>query len=94
MASIRALVKPELLKWARTSANLEPLAAARKINVPDERVNEWEQGEVAARLRERRLRSRPRFTGCAPRRRGITAMDRACSYPYLHHRARIRNSVQ
>jgi Zn-dependent peptidase ImmA (M78 family)/transcriptional regulator with XRE-family HTH domain len=54
MASIRALVKPELLKWARTSANLEPLAAARKINVPDGRVTEWEQGEVAPTIAELR----------------------------------------
>ena len=52
MASIRALVKPEPLIWARTSANLEPIAAARKIKVPDERVAQWESGEVAPTIAE------------------------------------------
>jgi len=46
MASIVAYVKPELLLWARASANLEPVAASRKIGVPDERVEAWERGEV------------------------------------------------
>jgi len=44
--SLEALVKPELLKWARTSANLEPLAAQRKIDLPEGRIEEWEQGGV------------------------------------------------
>jgi len=44
--SITALVEPSLLSWARKSANLEPLAAARKIGVPDGRVEEWEDGRA------------------------------------------------
>lgn len=43
-SSIAALVEPELLTWARTSANLEPIAAARKISVPEGRIEEWEDG--------------------------------------------------
>lgn len=46
MASIVAYVKPELLAWARGSAHLEPVAAARKIGVPDDRVDAWESGDA------------------------------------------------
>lgn len=44
VASITALVDPELLSWARRSANYEPLAVARKLGVPDDRVEAWENG--------------------------------------------------
>jgi Zn-dependent peptidase ImmA (M78 family) len=46
MPSIPALVEPELLKWARGQANLEPIAADRKIGVPDGSVERWERGET------------------------------------------------
>ena len=46
MPSIPALVEPALLEWARRSANLEPIAADRKIGVPEGRVEQWERGEV------------------------------------------------
>lgn len=46
MPSITALVEPALLTWARRTANLEPLAAARKIDVPEGRIEEWESGMV------------------------------------------------
>jgi Zn-dependent peptidase ImmA (M78 family) len=42
--SIPALVEPSLLIWARQSANLELVAADRKIQVPDGRVQAWEEG--------------------------------------------------
>jgi Zn-dependent peptidase ImmA (M78 family)/transcriptional regulator with XRE-family HTH domain len=45
-ASIPALVEPAVLRWARESIGLTPLAAARKIGVPDGRVAEWEAGEA------------------------------------------------
>lgn len=45
MPSITALVEPTLLEWARRSANLEPIAVARKVGVPEGRVEEWERGE-------------------------------------------------
>ena len=44
--SITALVEPSLLFWARKSANLEPLAAARKIGIPEGRVEAWEDGKL------------------------------------------------
>lgn len=55
MPSITALVEPSLLVWARRTANLEPLAAARKIGVPAGRVEEWEEGKrkpTVAQLRK------------------------------------------
>ena len=45
-ASPLALVEPSVLQWARESIDLSPLAAARKIGVPDDRVQAWEAGEV------------------------------------------------
>jgi len=44
MSSQVAYVEPSLLVWARQSANLVPLAAARKIGVTQARVEEWEAG--------------------------------------------------
>lgn len=52
--SIPAFVEPAVLRWARESIGLTPLAAARKIHVPDGCVEEWERGErrpTIARLR-------------------------------------------
>jgi Zn-dependent peptidase ImmA (M78 family)/transcriptional regulator with XRE-family HTH domain len=45
-ASIPALVEPVVLRWARESVGLSPLAAARKLGVPDDRVDQWEQGQM------------------------------------------------
>jgi len=46
VASITAPVEPELLSWARKSANYEPLAVARKLGLPDDRVQAWESGTL------------------------------------------------
>ena len=54
MPSIPALVEPALLEWARRSANLEPIAADRKIDVPEGRVAQWERGEVKPTIAELR----------------------------------------
>jgi transcriptional regulator with XRE-family HTH domain len=43
-ASIPALVEPSVLRWARESIDLTPVAASRKIGVPDDRVEAWERG--------------------------------------------------
>ncbi len=43
-ASPPALVEPSVLRWARESIDLTPIAAARKIGVPDGRVQAWESG--------------------------------------------------
>lgn len=45
MSSQVAYVEPAVLAWARRSANLESKAAARKIQVPEQRVAEWEAGK-------------------------------------------------
>jgi len=45
--STPALVEPSVLRWARESIGLTPLAAARKIKVPDDRIEEWESGTAA-----------------------------------------------
>jgi Zn-dependent peptidase ImmA (M78 family)/DNA-binding XRE family transcriptional regulator len=40
----QALVKPELLVWARENAGLSREEAAKKANVSSERLEEWESG--------------------------------------------------
>lgn len=53
--SIPALVEPSVLRWARESIDLSPVAASRKIGVPDDRVQAWESGEeqpTVAQLRK------------------------------------------
>lgn len=42
---VEALVKPELLRWARRSAHLELAEAARKAQVKWEALASWENGE-------------------------------------------------
>jgi Zn-dependent peptidase ImmA (M78 family) len=44
--SIPALVEPAVLRWARVTTGLTEIAAARKIGVPENRVTQWESGEV------------------------------------------------
>ncbi len=41
---IEALIRPELLIWARETAGFEMAQAARKLQVPTERLEEWERG--------------------------------------------------
>jgi transcriptional regulator with XRE-family HTH domain len=43
--SVKALVKPELLVWARTSAHLRVEEAAHKAQVKEEQLAAWERGE-------------------------------------------------
>lgn len=43
--SIEAIVKPELLTWARESIGLQPVVAAKKIGVDVEKLESWENGE-------------------------------------------------
>lgn len=49
-----ALVEPSVLRWARESVGLAPVAAARKIKVPDGRVEEWEMGGSAPTIAQLR----------------------------------------
>ena len=43
---IEAIVKPEMLVWARESARLDIETAARKVPVPPARLKLWERGEA------------------------------------------------
>jgi Zn-dependent peptidase ImmA (M78 family) len=45
-ASIPALVEPAVLRWARETIDLSPIAASRKLGLPDDRVEAWECGDV------------------------------------------------
>ncbi|MFN8657687.1 MAG: XRE family transcriptional regulator [Candidatus Obscuribacterales bacterium] len=45
MASIPAVVKPELLAWARTTAGYSPSQAAEKLKIPTDRLVAWESGQ-------------------------------------------------
>lgn len=45
MKRIEAMVKPELLVWARESAGLSQAVAAKKAQVKTERLASWERGE-------------------------------------------------
>lgn len=58
MPSIPALVEPSLLVWARRSSNLEPVAADRKIGVPEGRVEQWERGEIKPTITQLRSAAR------------------------------------
>jgi Zn-dependent peptidase ImmA (M78 family) len=42
MATIKALVKPKMLKWARNRAKVKPEDAAKAAHVPIERLEAWE----------------------------------------------------
>ena len=45
-ASIPALVEPSVLRWARETIDLSATSAARKLNLPDDRVEAWESGRA------------------------------------------------
>lgn len=44
-ASVKALVKADLLVWARVSAHLSVPETARKAQVKEEQLAAWEKGE-------------------------------------------------
>jgi Zn-dependent peptidase ImmA (M78 family)/DNA-binding XRE family transcriptional regulator len=52
---IRAVVKPELLVWARKSARYQVHEAAKKANVSAERLTEWESGDSAPTINQLRM---------------------------------------
>ena len=41
---VEALVKPELLRWAKRTAGLDEVAAAKKADVSVDQLQSWEQG--------------------------------------------------
>ena len=42
--SATALVEPEMLAWAREAAHLDRAIAAKKLGIPEERLQAWESG--------------------------------------------------
>lgn len=44
--SVAALVEPAVLRWARETAGLTPVAVSRKLGLPDDRVALWESGDA------------------------------------------------
>jgi Zn-dependent peptidase ImmA (M78 family) len=57
-ASIPALVEPAVLRWARETIDLTPIAAARKIGVQDDRVEAWEDGTETPTIAQLRAAAR------------------------------------
>lgn len=55
MASIRAIVKPELLAWARKRAKVKSEDAAKAAHITVERLTAWEVGEEAPTVAQLRL---------------------------------------
>jgi Zn-dependent peptidase ImmA (M78 family)/DNA-binding XRE family transcriptional regulator len=54
MASIKAIVKPELLAWTRDRAGVKPEDAAKAAGVAVDRLKEWEAGSDAPTLNQLR----------------------------------------
>jgi Zn-dependent peptidase ImmA (M78 family) len=50
MTAIKALVKPELLRWARDRAKVKLEDAAKAAHVPVDRLQAWERGESSPTL--------------------------------------------
>ena len=51
---IEAIVKPEMLIWARGSAGFDAEIAAKKIQVKPERLRSWESGESRPTIKQLR----------------------------------------
>jgi len=50
--SVEAIIKPELLVWARKSAGLSIDDAAKKAQVKSERLTKWEAGELRPTIKQ------------------------------------------
>lgn len=50
MATVKAIAKPELLRWARESAGLSVTEAARKLQTKPEKLSAWEAGQEPTTL--------------------------------------------
>ncbi len=52
--SIPAPVERRVLQWARESVDLTPVAASRKMGLPDDRVDDWEAGKATPTIAQLR----------------------------------------
>lgn len=50
--AVRALVTPEVLAWARSLDAITPEAASKKVNVKEDKIDEWENGTSMPTLRQ------------------------------------------
>src|SRR5687767_7566234 len=57
-AHVHAIVKPELLVWARESIGLKPEAAAKKAGITSGRLATWESGLEAPTVNQLRTLAR------------------------------------
>jgi Zn-dependent peptidase ImmA (M78 family)/DNA-binding XRE family transcriptional regulator len=48
----KAFITPNVLKWARESAQMSLETAAAKINVSPDKLNEWEEGQTQPTIRQ------------------------------------------
>lgn len=55
--SIEAIVNPDVLVWARESSRLTIDAAAKKLGISPERLNEWESGTLRPTINQLRKMS-------------------------------------
>jgi len=55
---VQAIVKPDLLTWARKSSGLDLETAAGKVRVREERLKSWEQGESRPTVKQLRKLAR------------------------------------
>ncbi len=53
--AVRALVKPELLRWVREDAGLSIEDVARKTGTKETTVRRWEDGVAKPTIRQLRL---------------------------------------
>jgi len=49
---VHALVNPEIIKWARNRSNISSQTLARKLQVAEEKVSAWENGEALPTYRQ------------------------------------------
>lgn len=52
--SVEAIVKPDLLAWARKESGLTVDVAAKKVNVKPDRLESWESGELRPTVKQLR----------------------------------------
>lgn len=55
--SMKAHVKPALLKWGRESIRMDPSVASKKLHVTEERLRAWEEGAEDISVAQLRLAS-------------------------------------
>ncbi|MBU4565671.1 MAG: XRE family transcriptional regulator [Desulfarculus sp.] len=58
MASTKALITPEVIKWARKKARLDVATAAKKIGRPEEEIIKWETGDLFPTIAQARKASK------------------------------------